>query len=133
MEMKRIYIADDDPNIIRIVSISISKLPGLETDLFGNGLDLYRALQLSAPDAIITDIILPRLDGLALARLVKFDDRYRHIPLMIMSSVIDPDIEEQVRKVRADDFIRKPFRPQEIRDKAAKLCGLEYDQQNISS
>lgn len=122
--MKRIYVADDDPNIINVVKFSLARVEGLEASLFDNGLDLFRALQLSPPDAIITDIILPRLDGLALARLVKFDEKYRHIPLMIMSSVIDHDIEDQVKKVHADDFLRKPFRPQDIRERASKLCGL---------
>ncbi|MGV8121567.1 MAG: PleD family two-component system response regulator [Candidatus Xenobiia bacterium LiM19] len=122
--MKKIYVADDDPNIINVVKFSLARVEGLQASLFDNGLDLYREIQLSPPDAIITDIILPRLDGLALSRLVKFDEKYRHIPLMIMSSVIDPDIEEQVKKVRADDFLRKPFRPQDIRERAAALCGL---------
>ncbi len=122
--MKKIYIADDDPNITNVVRFSISTIEGIEASFFDNGLDLYRALQLSPPDAIISDIILPGLEGLAIARLVKFDEKYRHIPLLIMSSVIDPDIEEQVKKVRADDFLRKPFRPQEIREHTVKLLGL---------
>jgi len=122
--MTRIYIADDDPNITNVVRFSIAKIEGIEASFFDNGLELYRAIQLSPPDAIISDIILPGLEGLAIARLLKFDEKYRHIPLMIMSSVIDPDIEQQVKKVKADDFLRKPFRPQEIRERAAKLLGL---------
>jgi two-component system, chemotaxis family, chemotaxis protein CheY len=122
--MKKIYIADDDPNITNVIRFSISRIEGMEASFFDNGLDLYRAIQLVPPDAIITDIILPGLEGLAVSRLVKFDEKYRHIPLMIMSSVIDPDIEEQVKKVRADSFLRKPFRPQEIRERVVQLLAL---------
>lgn len=122
--MKRVYIADDDPQITNIVRISLGKVDGLEAIFFDNGLDLLRAIQESPPDAIVTDIILPRLEGLAVARLVKFDEQYRHIPLMVISSVIDPDIDAQVRSVGAESFLRKPFRPQEIRERVSALVGL---------
>lgn len=122
--MRKVYIADDDPQITAIVRISLSKVEGLEATFFDNGLELLQAVQDSPPDAVVTDIILPRLDGLSVARLLKFDEQFRHIPLMVMSSVIDRDIEEQVRAVGADGFLRKPFRPHEIRDRVRSLAGL---------
>ncbi len=121
---KRIYVADDDPQITDIIRISLTRLEGLESTFFDNGLELLQAVQESPPDAILSDIILPRLDGLAVARLLKYDERYRDIPLMVVSSVIDTDIEEQVRKAGADGFLRKPFRPQDLRDQVRELVGL---------
>lgn len=121
---KRIYVADDDPQITDIIRVSLARLEGLESTFFDNGLELLQAVQDSPPDAILSDIILPRLDGLAVARLLKYDEQYRDIPLMVISSVIDTDIEEQVRKAGADGFLRKPFRPQELRERVRELAGL---------
>ncbi len=121
---RRIYVADDDPQITDIIRVSLTRVEGLETTFFDNGLELLQAVQDSPPDAILSDIILPRLDGLAVARLLKYDEQYRDIPLMVISSVIDTDIEEQVRKAGADGFLRKPFRPQELRERVRELAGL---------
>ena len=123
--MKKVYIADDDPAIAQLMKFSLSKLEGVEFTFFTNGLELYRKIQESPPDAIVTDIILPRLEGRAIARLIKFDENYRNIPLMIISSVIDQDIDEQVKSVHADDFLRKPFKPAEIRERVAKLVKID--------
>lgn len=119
--MKKVYVADDDPAIAQLMKFSLFKLEGVEVEFFTNGLDLYRRIQESPPDAIVTDIILPGLEGRAIARLMKFDENYRNIPLMIISSVIDPDIDEQVKKVKADDFLKKPFRPADIRERVTNL------------
>ncbi len=121
--MKTIYVADDDPTISKLIEMSLSKLQDVKLVFFNNGLDLYRQIQQSIPDAVVTDIILPKLDGLAVARLIKFDEQYKKIPLLIVSSVIDPDISEQVRRVGADDFLRKPFRANDIREKVLALTG----------
>jgi len=123
--MKRVYIADDDPQIRTIIQVSLSRIEGLETTLFENGLELLQAVQESPPDALVTDIILPRLDGLAVCGLLKYDEQYAGIPVMVISSVIDSDIEEQVRQAGADGYLRKPFRPQEIRDRVRQLVGLD--------
>ena len=122
--MKKIYVADDDPTISQVLKLSLAKIPDLEASFFTDGLNLYRAVQQSKPDAIVSDIILPRLDGLAAVRLLKFDEQYREIPVLMISSITDQDIEDQVRKVGADDFLRKPFKPNEIRDRVKALLGL---------
>jgi DNA-binding response OmpR family regulator len=123
--MKRVYVADDDPAILNVIRLTLAKMEGIEVSFFDNGLELYRAIQASPPDAIISDIILPKIEGLAVCRLVKFDENYRKIPLMIISSVIDPDIDDQVKKVRADDFLKKPFRPGDLRERLQALLDRE--------
>jgi len=122
--MRRLYVADDDPRISDLMRATLARIEDLEATFFDDGLALLQAVQESQPDAIVTDIILPRLDGLAVTRLLKFDEQYQGIPLMVISSVIDADIEEQVRQAGADGFLRKPFRPQELRDRVRELAGL---------
>lgn len=126
--MKKIYVADDDPTISHLLRLCLEKLPDTEASFFDNGLDLYRAVQQSIPDAIVTDIILPGLDGLAIVRLLKFDEKYKSIPALVISSIIDPEIEEQVNMVRADGFMRKPFRSNDIREKVSRLLRIPEDQ-----
>ena len=119
---KRVYVADDDPTLLQLVAMSLSALSDVEVSVFEDGLQLLRAIQKGpSPDAIVTDIILPRLEGLALARLLKFDETWRHIPILVISTVIDADIQQQVDSVGADAFLRKPFRPNELRERVKAL------------
>jgi CheY-like chemotaxis protein len=119
--VKKVYIADDDPIIITLMECGLHSLKEVQATFFDNGLDLYRQIQKDPPDAIVTDILLPKLEGLSVTRLVKFNGSYRHIPILVVSSIFDPDIAEQVRRAGADDFLRKPFTVHDLR---AKVSGL---------
>jgi two-component system alkaline phosphatase synthesis response regulator PhoP len=123
--MKRIYIAEDDMGIAELVRLSLAKIDGIALTFFSNGLDLYRKVQEDPPDGVICDIILPGLDGLAAIRLIKFSETYRHVKVLTISSIIDSDIAQQVSSVGADDFLRKPFRPADVREKVKTLMGLD--------
>lgn len=119
--MQRVYVADDDPVLLNLMRINVGSMPGVEGAFFDNGLDLYRQVQQAPPDAVVSDIILPRLEGLVVARLIKFDEKYRHVRVMIISSITDNDIAEQVKRVGADDFLAKPFRPHVFRERVKNL------------
>lgn len=121
MTIRRLYVADDDLGMRELVSLSLESLPDVELTVFDNGLDLLRAVHHAPPDLVVSDIMLPRIEGLAVARLLKFDELLRSIPFLVISSVIDRDIAQQVADVRADDFLRKPFRPAELRERVVKL------------
>lgn len=120
-DKKTVYVADDDPAIRQLVHMSLASLPDLQITVFEDGLELLRAVQVQPPDLVVTDIILPRLEGLAVARLLKFDEATRGLPLLVMSSIIDRDVARQVEDVRADGFLRKPFRPSELRERVKAL------------
>jgi CheY-like chemotaxis protein len=61
------------------------------------------------PDLIILDVMLPVLDGDKKAKMLKEDERTRHIPILLISSKPEEELRRLVRESRADGFIRKPF------------------------
>ena len=119
--MRKVYVADDDPAMRQLLTMGLEALPDLEIQVFDNGLDLLRAVQEDPPDLVVSDILLPRLEGLALTSLLKFDDSYRHIPVLVVSSVLDRNIAQQVKDVGAEAFLHKPFRPAELRQQVTAL------------
>lgn len=112
--MKRIYLAEDSPTQALRVRRILSSIPDVEVTTFGDGLEAYEGIQQSPPDLLLMDVIMPTLEGLAVCRLLKFQDTFRHLPILIFSSITDENIEEVVRNVRADAYLRKPFTSEDL-------------------
>ena len=74
-----------------------------------NGLVGWNKVEHLMPDFIITDLLMPEMDGLELTKLIKSDSRTSHIPVILLTAVTDMESKVAGMKVGADDFITKPF------------------------
>jgi DNA-binding response OmpR family regulator len=115
------YVVEDSPTQALGVKRALLQLPGIKVTLFHDGLEAYRAIQQKKPDILLMDLILPSLHGMALCRLLKYHLDYKHIPLLIFSSITESDIAEQVRRAGADVFLPKPFDPADLMDRVNDL------------
>ncbi len=61
------------------------------------------------PSLIILDLYLPKLDGHRICRLLKSDERYRHIPILMLTGSADPEDRKWATQAGADGFVQKPF------------------------
>lgn len=111
---KKIYIAEDDPALLKMLQTVLALDNRYEVTFFSDGLELYNKVLVEPPDLLVLDILIPSLSGLAITRLLKFEDNYRHIPVIIISSVTDSDIREQVKNAGGDIFLPKPFQPDRL-------------------
>lgn len=111
---KRIYVAEDFPAQVELLKSVFEKEEKFDATIVSDGLELYLKVQENPPDVLILDIILPTLSGLAITGLLKFDERFKQMPIIVISSITDPDIKERAMKVGADYFLPKPFQPQDL-------------------
>lgn len=87
-----------------------------------NGLNIARA---EMPDLVITSVMLPEIDGLHVCRLLKFDARYKKIPVMIISEE-GTDIDESIlQMINADAFFTKPVSPEDFLEKVIRITESE--------
>ena len=110
---QRILIVDDDKAMHRVVEISLA---GRERT-FVHGATGKEGIELAVrhkPDVIITDYRMPQMTGIELVKNLRQNPFTAHIPILMMSAVSDPD--ERVNMIRAgvDDFLLKPFHPEEL-------------------
>jgi DNA-binding response OmpR family regulator len=82
------------------------------------GLSKARSVQ---PDLILLDIMLPKLDGLRVCRLLKFDLKYRHIPVVMLTARAGESDRETSLQAGSDEFMVKPFEPQALLAKISEL------------
>jgi len=118
--MYRVYLGEDSPTQALFIKGVLSQGGALDITIFGGGLDLLLAIQEDPPDLIVSDILLPSLDGLALANLVRFHDKTKDIPLILVSAMRDEQrihLDEQC----VDAFLPKPLDVPRLRDVVARL------------
>ena len=113
---KPIWVAEDSVLLSKMIEDSLRKANYVNLHMFSNGLELWEALaalpqegDLSRDVAlIITDIEMPQMDGHRLTKLVKDSARFKHIPLIIFSSLISEEMRRKGRDLGADEQLTKP-------------------------
>ena len=82
---KRVLVVDDDPIQLKLTRLHLARL-GYEVQTACDGVDALTVAQRSPPDAILSDVLMPRLDGFKLCRTVRGDPLLRHIPVVLQST-----------------------------------------------
>lgn len=118
--MKRvILVADDSPTIRKFVSASLG-LSGFEVIAACDGMEAVEKLPNHKIDLIITDLNMPNLDGFEFIRIVRQNDQYKDIPIIILSSLGSRDDIERGLSCGANSYVVKPFDPKRIQYEVSK-------------
>lgn len=117
---KRILLVDDEPDLLSMVKLRL-EANGYEVITASDGNTAYEKAKSETPDLIILDLMLPGIDGYQVCRLLKFDERYRSIPIIMLTALSQKEDKEWGQKVGADYYLTKPFEPNELLDKIKEL------------
>jgi signal transduction histidine kinase len=109
----RVVVAEDSPTQAELLRQALTD-EGFGVTLAGNGLQALEAARATKPAVIITDVVMPDMDGYQLCRAVKADPGLRDIPVMIVTSLNQIDDIVMALESGADNFIRKPFDPRAL-------------------
>ena len=86
-----------------------------------DGYEGYTRACKESPDLIVSETLLPSMNGFRVSRLLKFDERYRNIPVVLITSNNLDTVQDMFRASGADQILGKPFR---FRDLMEKITGL---------
>src|SRR6266704_5644641 len=109
----KILLADDDQSLVRTLSW-ILKHEGYEVVVAPGGEGLLAKLEEERPQLLLLDIMMPQVDGLQLLQRLKTDERYRDLPVLMVSSMPPEEATVKALGLGAADFIAKPFRVREL-------------------
>ncbi|MDF1566149.1 MAG: response regulator [Deltaproteobacteria bacterium] len=121
---KTILIADDSPTELRIFQKVLSTL-GHRILTAVDGEEAERMVRLEPPDLLILDVIMPGKNGFALCRDLKRDPTYASIPIIIVTSKDQQADQIWGKRQGADEYLVKPFSPEDLAAAAARLLGTE--------
>lgn len=121
---KRILIVDDVETIAASVGFVLSELD-VPIDVATNGEEAWEMLQSGGYSMVISDVDMPRLDGIALTKMIRKDDRLEDIPVILLTSLDRPDERDAGMKAGASDYIIKgSIGGGELRDRVHELLQL---------
>jgi two-component system alkaline phosphatase synthesis response regulator PhoP/two-component system response regulator VicR len=119
-EAKTLLLVDDEPDLLESISIRL-KATGYQVETAVDGLEALKKARSLKPDLILLDLMLPKMDGYKVARLLKFDGRYSRIPILILSARSQDLDKEMASSAGADDYLVKPFSSEELLSRIEKL------------
>lgn len=107
----RVLVAEDDPDILAVVALSLGRVGGMEVTCCPDGLAVLAQVLAVGPDLILLDVMMPELDGLETLARLRADPRTAMIPVVFMTARMQPRDLEMYYARGALAVIAKPFDP----------------------
>jgi len=121
---KKILIIEDEPALVDALS-SLLRARDLEVSGAFDGVSGITKAKVEKPDLIILDLNMPLMNGFKLAEMLRADSDTKKIPIIVISGVPKEDLQSKFSKIRAVDFISKPFNSSELVKKVEKALMLK--------
>lgn len=120
MDKKKILIVDDEEDLRKMLKFRLEAVGFDITEAVDGheGLDKARS---TGPDLLILDLMLPKIDGYKVCRMLKFDEKYKHIPIIMFTARAENKDKQIGKEMGADTYITKPFEPEVLLAKIKEL------------
>ncbi|HDD45012.1 MAG TPA: response regulator [Candidatus Desulfofervidus auxilii] len=123
-----VLIVDDSAAIRKIIKKTIL-ISGFDVENFyeaGNGKEAFNILKDNWVDVVLTDIHMPEMGGITLLKKIREDDVLSSLPVIVISTEGREQKVKEALNLGANGYIKKPFKPEDIKDILLKVMGEEY-------
>jgi CheY-like chemotaxis protein len=108
-----VYFIDDSATMREVIKIAFRR-ENINVITCSDAPSALAQFDQNRPDVVITDVIMPDQDGYSVCSQIKQHPEFGHIPVILMSGVVNKSVADRAVSVKADELIRKPFQPQEL-------------------
>lgn len=122
-----ILVVDDDADARTVTKLALEQ-GGYAVELATDGIDALEKMERLHPDLIISDILMPRMDGFALCRFCKADPRFSNVPFVFLTATyLDARDEELAGRLGVERFLIKPQTPEAVLDAVRNVLDKRRD------
>jgi DNA-binding response OmpR family regulator len=114
---RRILLVDDDASLLVVLAEQLRE-DGYDVGTARDGSEAMRRMEAGWPDLILLDLMMPRVDGLALARQIKAD---ADLPIIVLSAIDTADSKARLLDEVAEDYVSKPYHYPELRARIERV------------
>ena len=120
MTIPKLLLVEDDPDLLEVLRLTLQR-EGYETVEARDGEEALRLARRHAPDLVVLDVMLPKLDGIEVCRQLRADRSLQHLVVLMLTARAEESDVVLGLGVGADDYVCKPARPREL---AARVQAL---------
>jgi len=117
-----VLVADDDPDILALVTFRLER-GGYDVVAANDGEEALRLAVERAPDLAVLDVMMPKLDGYEVTTRLRQNERTRRMPVILLTARVQEADIARGFEVGADDYVKKPFSPQELGARVQAILG----------
>lgn len=118
--MAKILVVDDEEHIVEMLRMRL-EVHGYDVIAAYDGQEGLRLAKTESPDLIILDVMLPKMDGYSVCRMLKYDNKYSSIPIIMLTARAQQQDQNIGEKTGADIYMIKPFDPKELMGKVEEF------------
>jgi CheY-like chemotaxis protein len=122
-----VYFIDDSATMREVIKIAFRR-ENINVITCADAASALAQFEQTAPDVVITDVIMPDQDGYSVCSKIKEHPDFGKTPVVLMSGVVNKSVADKAVAVKADELIRKPFQPQELIARVKSLLGPKDEQ-----
>jgi DNA-binding response OmpR family regulator len=126
MHNKKILIVDDEPHVRLLLEQTLEKVEdmGVELIFADNGEDALEIIKGKRPELVFLDVMMPKMNGFDVCNNIKNELGIKDVYIVMLTAKGQKVDKEKGNEVCADEYMTKPFDPDEIVEKALKILGL---------
>jgi CheY-like chemotaxis protein len=113
---KRVLLAEDEKNVILGVRTCLDAV-GYQVEIVEDGEEALNAVRREHPDLILLDLLMPKIDGFEVLKVLKGDEATRQIPIIVLTAKAEEEDRQRAMDLGANDYMTKPFKPQDLWDR----------------
>lgn len=120
---RRILIVDDEDDIREVAQMSLEMVAGWEVIPARSGAEALRLAACERPDAILLDVMMPEMDGLATAARLQADAETAPVPIILLTAKVQPADRRRFEGLGVAGVLSKPFDPMELAAQISRALG----------
>ena len=117
-----VLVADDDPDILSLVAFRLERA-GYDVVTAADGEEALRLALDRTPDLAVLDVMMPKMTGYDVTREIRQNDAVRQMPIILLTARVQEADVARGFDAGADDYIKKPFSPQELTARVQAILG----------
>ncbi len=117
----RVLLVDDEKTM-RVLLADLLKKEGFDIDEAGDGEEGVRLALANPPDLVVSDIMMPHLDGWGMFQVMRILPSTKTTPFLFLNHIDEASVEVRAKKMGADEYVTKPFRLESLLEKINQLA-----------